>query len=145
MAAVKTTLAALVAKMFGNSEQAISEKLSSEEYNQFTTDAQAAAQRITELEGQVSGFEETVSGLTTRAEAAENALTEKTNRITELEGSLTEAETDRDKYKGWFEEKKAAGKGLPAEDASNRSSEPEALSDYNADALAYFRKEKGGN
>ncbi|GAB3790155.1 hypothetical protein GCM10028818_59860 [Spirosoma horti] len=144
MGAVKTTIVAMVATLFGKSEQAISEKLSTEEFNQFSQDAQAAAERITELEGQVTGFETTVSTLTTRAETAEGLVETHTGRITELEGQLFTMEADRDQYKGWFEDKKAAGKNLPAEDASNRNGEPEALSDYNADALETYRKEKGG-
>ena len=144
MAVVKTTLAAVVASFFGKSEKVISEKLSTEEFNDFAADAQEAAEKIQTLEHEKTTAEETISGLTTRAETAENALSEKENRITELEGKLTTTEQERDQYKGWFEDKKAAGKNLPAEDASNRAETPEGLTDYNADALAAFREAKGG-
>lgn len=136
MSVVKSTLAAVVATLFGTSEKTISEKLSTEEYNQFTADANKAADRITALEGEKTAAETKATEATTRATTAEE-------RVKTLEATLKEAETDREKYKGWFDGKNAEGRDKPAEDASNKAETPTGLSEYNAGALEHFRKGKG--
>ena len=58
MSAVTKTLASVVASLFGNSEKALSEKLSTEEFNSFSADAQKASERIETLEGEKKTAEE---------------------------------------------------------------------------------------
>jgi outer membrane murein-binding lipoprotein Lpp len=145
MTAVKQTLAAFIATYFGKSEKVISEKLSTEEHNNFTADAQKLQDRITSLESDKTTLEGKVTALEGERDTLASDKTTLEGKVTALEGDktalagkLTAAETDRDKYKGWFEKQKGVGAQLP--DADETSKGGAQMTDYNADALAMFRK-----
>ncbi|MGF7217493.1 uncharacterized protein (DUF3084 family) [Spirosoma lacussanchae] len=142
MAAVKQTLATFMANFFGKSEKAVSEKLSSEEFNQFTTEALGLQEKVTGLETERDTLQASVTNLTTERDTLATQKATLEGEKTTLQGQVTSLETDRDKYKAWFEKQAGAGAQLPETDATNTSGQPE-LTSYNAEALAYFRKNKG--
>ncbi len=138
MAQVKQSVAAFLVSFFGSSEKSVSEKLTTEEYNQFTSEAQQLQEKVEGLQTQVSGlesFKTTLEGSITLLQGEKATL--ETEKAT-LQGSLTAAEADRDKYKSWFEKQAGAGAKLPEGDASNQVANE--MSDYNAGALVAFRK-----
>lgn len=138
MAGVKQTLAAFMATHFGKSEKVISEKLSTEEHNEFTADAQKLQDQVTSLENDKTTLQGERDTLATEKTALEGKVTALEGDKTTLQNSLKETETDRDKYKGWYDKQKGKGTQLPEDDASNKESG--SMTDYNADALAMFRK-----
>jgi chromosome segregation ATPase len=133
MANVKQTIANFMATFFGKSEKAISEKLTSEEHNQFTTEALELQEKITGLQNQVTALESEKTTLATEKATLESDKTT-------LQNSLTQAQKERDTYKAWFDKQKGAGTQLPEADATSKA-ETE-MADYNADALAMFRKKQ---
>lgn len=134
-----------MATYFGKSEKVISEKLSTEEHNNFTADAQKLQEQITSLEsdkttleGKVTALEGEKTTLASDKTTLEGKVTALEGDKTALAGKLTAAETDRDKYKGWFDKQKGAGNELPEADETSKGGAE--MTDYNANALAIFRK-----
>ncbi|GAB4050441.1 hypothetical protein [Spirosoma litoris] len=145
MAQVKQTLAAFMASFFGKSETVISEKLSTDEHNQFTSEALELQEKLTGLESKVTSLETEKGTL----QASIDTLTSEKNTLqsekatlegdkTTLQNSLTEAQTDRDKYKAWFEKQAGVGAQLPEGDETSKGEQ--ALTPYNQAALEAFRK-----
>ncbi|MVM37273.1 hypothetical protein GO730_05860 [Spirosoma sp. HMF3257] len=148
MAQVKQTVATFMASFFGKSEKVISEKLSTDEHNDFTSEVLGLNQKLEELQGEKTTLENSLK-------VQQDLVTEKATKITELEGKITglesqvttlqgqkvAAETEGGKYKAWFEKQAGAGAQLPEADASNAEGAPE-LSSYNANALAVFRRSR---
>ncbi|OJW76341.1 hypothetical protein [Spirosoma sp. 48-14] len=142
MAQVKQTLATFMASFFGKSEKAISEKLSTDEHNQFTNEALELQEKISGLQSQVTNLEGERDTLQASLNTLQSEKTTLEGDKTTLQNSLTTAEADRDKYKAWFEKQAGVGAQLPDADATNQNGGPE-MTDYNAQALAVFRKHKG--
>lgn len=145
MVGVKQTFAAFMATHFGKSEKVISEKLSTEEHNEFTAETQKLQEQVTSLENDKTSLTEKVTGLegerdtlATEKTTLEGKVTALESDKTEIQGKLTTAEADRDKYKGWYDKQTKNGTQLPEGDATNKESG--SMTDYNADAMAVFRK-----
>lgn len=60
-----------------------------------------------------------------------------------LQAKVTEMQAELDGYKELLEEKQQAGKGLPGEDSNSRD-DAAGIADYNADAIAVWKKRKSG-
>jgi chromosome segregation ATPase len=134
-----------MATHFGKSEKVISEKLSTEEHNEFTAETQKLQEQVTSLEtdkttleGKVTALEGERDTLATDKTTLEGKVTALEGDKTTLQNSLKETETDRDKYKGWYDKQTKNGTQLPDGDATNK--EGGSMTDYNADAMAVFRK-----
>ncbi|MGN7887399.1 hypothetical protein [Dyadobacter sp. 22481] len=133
------TIAGAIASFFGRSGIAISEKLSTEEFNQFAEDA-------AELDAKLN--DPATSQLAADLKAAND-------KVAELKGQLTEAATaqtklneqiatltgERDKYKAQHERAAEAGTGTPKEDANSRGKSE--MASYNAHALEVYNKANG--
>jgi peptidoglycan hydrolase CwlO-like protein len=128
------TLSAIIAGLFTNSDKAISEKLSSEEYASFS---QEASDLNTKLEAQVTLNEQLtaqVSDLTTKLEAA-NTLAE--SRAAEI----TTVTNERNTFKTHYD--KAAAQGTGTADRDENSHGKVETSSYNANALEVYHKAHG--
>lgn len=138
MANVKQTVATFMASFFGKSETVISEKLTTDEHNQFTSEALELQEKLTGLESKVTSLE----GEKTTLEASITTLkSEKANLEgdkTTLQNSLTSTEADRDKYKAWFEKQAGVGAQLPEGDETSKGDQ--TLTPYNQKALEVFRQ-----
>lgn len=152
MTTVKQTVGAFMASFFGKSEKVISEKLTTDEHNQFTSEALELQNKITSLENEKTTLESdkttlatekaTLEGEKATLEASVNTLkSEKTTLEgdkTKLQNSLTSTEGERDKYKAWFEKQAGVGAQLPEGDATSKGEQN--LTSYNQHALEVFRK-----
>ncbi|WP_020603123.1 hypothetical protein [Spirosoma spitsbergense] len=141
MAQEKQTLATFMASFFGKSGKAVSEKLTTDEHNQFTSEVQELQNKVTGLETQVTSLEAEKGTLQSKADGLDTKVTALESDKTTLQSSLTTAEADRDKYKGWFEKQAGAGAQMPEGDATSKVDNN--LTSYNQQALAVFRKSKG--
>ncbi len=136
-------LAAVITDLFPKSDKAVSEKLSTEEFNEFSAEVTELNKR---LEAQVEGNKKVVADL--NAKIAE---------LSEVKGKLEAAEQlvagskaklatvigERDKYKAHYE--KAAEAGMTEGEAdSNSQGATKKLSGYNAQAVELFNKVHGG-
>ena len=138
MANVKQTLATFMASFFGKSETVISEKLSTDEHNQFTTEAIELQEKLTGLQDQVTSLEEEKTTLEASITTLKGEKTTLESDKTTLQNSLTETEGDRDKYKAWFEKQAGVGAQLPEGDETSKGEQ--TLTPYNQQALEVFRK-----
>ncbi|QMW04085.1 hypothetical protein [Spirosoma foliorum] len=146
MAAVKQTVATFMASFFGKSEKVISEKLSTDEHNDFTSEVLGLTQKLEEIQGEKTTLEGKVTGLESQITEKAGKITELEGKVTGLEGKVTElegqktaAETEGGKYKAWFEKQAGIGAQLPEADASNADG-AQALTSYNATALETYRR-----
>ncbi|GAB3990346.1 hypothetical protein GCM10028807_17310 [Spirosoma daeguense] len=137
----KQTLATFLATFFGQSEKVISEKLDTAEHNQFTSEAGELQKQVTALENEKATLETEKATLATEKSTLETAKTTLEGEKTTLQNSLAEMETDRDKYKAWFEKQAGAGAQLPDADATSKGESDTA--DYNQGALEFYRRSKG--
>jgi len=152
MATVTQTVGAFMASFFGKSEKVISEKLTTDEHNQFTSDVKGLQEKITGLENKVTGLEgekttlatekATLEGEKATLEASVNTLKGEKTKLegdkTTLQNSLTSTEGERDKYKAWFEKQAGVGAQLPEGDATSKGEQN--LTSYNQHALDVYRK-----
>lgn len=117
------TVSAVMKSLIPKSEKAVSENLSTEEFNALgeeLTEVQARIDSQTEGNTKVKAdYEAAVK----RADEAEAKVTTLTESQKDLQGKLQSAEADRDKYKGFYNEQKTAGKELPDEDANSRNAD----------------------
>lgn len=135
------TLTAIIAGFFGRSEKAISERLSTEEHQQFAadvTDLNAKLETQTAEATRLAGELATANAQITTLQAS---VTEKDGQITTLNASLTAVTAERNTYKAHYDE--AAGKGGKegSEDANSRGKSD--MASYNQHALDYFNRNRG--
>ncbi|MVM36126.1 hypothetical protein GO755_39305 [Spirosoma sp. HMF4905] len=140
MAQVKQTLAAFMASFFGKSETVISEKLSTDEHNQFTSEALELQEKLTGLQTQVTNLETEKGTLQTTINTLQGEKTTLESDKTTLQNSLNQTQTDRDKYKAWFEKQAGVGAQLPEGDETSKGEQ--TLTPYNQQALEVFRKSR---
>lgn len=134
------TIAAVLASLIPQSEKALSEKLSAEEFNALGAELAEVQSRLeaqTEGNAKLKADFEAATGRATTAEATVKTLTD---AQIELATKLTAAEADRDKYKGFYDEQKGAGMTLPNEDANSRKSGALAANDPMAVAVKVWKQ-----
>lgn len=133
------TIGGVISAFFARSGNSISEKLSTEEFNQFAEDA-------AELDAKLN--DPATEQLAADLKAAND-------KVAELNGQLTEAGTaqtklneqiatltnERDKYKAQHERAAEAGTGKPNEDANSRGKSD--MASYNAHALEVYNMANG--
>lgn len=128
------TLSAIIAGLFTNSDKAISEKLTSEEYASFSQDA---SDLNTKLEAQVTLNEQLtaqVTDLTTQLAAANTLADSRAKEITTITA-------ERDTFKAHYD--KAAAQGTGTADRDENSHGKVETTSYNANALEIFNKVHG--
>lgn len=144
MSQPKKTVATILAALFPKSHKTISEKLETEDFNAFASEAEEVSKRLTAQQEGNQAEQTDRKATEQKAVSLEQQLeTEKTARqmadakVAELEGKLNTAEADRDRYKAWFDKQAESGKGLPEADAANAD---DSLADYNSYALDIWKK-----
>jgi hypothetical protein len=132
--AVQTILIAL----FGKSHKAISEKLTTEEFNEFSEEAGEIQNRLSAQEG---GNAKVVADLTASQLQVTELTTKLSNaeaKVTETEGRLTAMQADHDKYKAYYD--KAAGQGNKEGNEDSNSRGKSGQASYNEHALEVFHE-----
>jgi len=128
---------AVLSSLFGKSHKAISEKLSTEEFNEFT---QEATELSTRLEDQKTENELAVGDLAT-ANASIATLNASVSTLTAslatANTQLTAVTTERNTYKAHYDQSANKGDKEGGEDENSRKSE---LADYNQNALDVWHK-----
>lgn len=131
------TLVAFVASLFSRSEKAISEKLSTEEHNEFMadiTDLNEKLEASTTENTRIAGELEAAAGNVTRLETE---LATANTQIATLNTNLTAMTTERDKYKAHYDA--SAKKGdKEGDDQNSRGASGKA--GYNDHAMAVWQK-----
>ncbi|GAB2798804.1 hypothetical protein GCM10027275_50560 [Rhabdobacter roseus] len=135
-----TGLAGILASLFPSSNQPLSEKLSTEEFNAFSGEVNELNQR---LAAQKEGNEKVTADLA----AAQQQLTEATTKLTaaekqatELQGQLSAVTTERDKYKAYYDKAAGVGTQEPTADENSRGRE---LTSYNQHAREVYHQVHG--
>ena len=133
------TAAALLTALFPKSQKAISEGLSTEEFNAFGGELVEVGSRMNaQTDGNVK-IKADLDEATKRADAAEALLKKSQEEVTNLKASLSKAEGERDTFKGHYDEQVAAGKTLPKEDANSRKANELPANDPTQAALNAWR------
>lgn len=138
-----TGLAAIMASLFPKSNQPLSEKLSTEEYNALANEAadlQAATEQLEAANLKVTEAEKQLAAATLKVTEAETKLSAADKQVTELEGKLTSLTTDHDKYKAHYDKAAAAGKTEGNADANSLNGE---VASYNQHAIEVFHELHG--
>lgn len=134
------TAAALLTALFPKSQKAISEGLSTEDFNAFSGELVEVGTRMnTQTEGNEklkTDYEAAVK----RADTAEASLKKTQEEVSTLKASLAKAEGDRDTFKDHYDAQVAAGKGLPKEDANSRQTKDLPANDPTQAALDAWNK-----
>lgn len=117
------TATALLTALFPKSQKAVSEGLSTEEFNAFGVELVEVGTRINAQTDGNEKLKADYEAAVKRADEAEAALTLAQTQATTLQGQLTKAEADRDTYKGHYDAAVAAGKKFPKEDANSRGAQ----------------------
>ncbi|MPR36536.1 hypothetical protein [Salmonirosea aquatica] len=128
--------AAVMATLFPKSNQPLSEKLSTEEYNALAGEAAALQAAIEQLEA--ANLKVTEAEQQLAAANLKVAATEK--QVNDLEGQVTSLSGERDKYKAHYDKAAAAGKTEGNADANSLNPE---LASYNQHALEVFHELRG--
>lgn len=133
------TAVALLTALFPKSQKAISEGLSTEDFNAFSGELTEVGTRInTQTEGNEK-LKSDYEAATKRADEAEASLKKAQLEVTTLKASLTKAEGERDTFKGHYDAQVAAGKTLPKEDANSRKANELPANDPTQAALNAWR------
>jgi chromosome segregation ATPase len=133
-----TTLSSIIGSLFGRSEKAISEKLSTEEHEGFAADVNELNSK---LEAQIADNETINASLITANETIaglQGQLTESQTQITSLNASLTSMTANHDKYKAHYD--LTAGKGDNEAGIDHNSRGASAKTGYNENAMAVWQK-----
>lgn len=147
MAKLPQSVANIVAALFPKSQKQISEKLATEEFNQFSADAQEIQERLdsqaesngtlsadlTDTKTKLGTAEARITELEGQLTTAQSAQTTAEQNATDLQTKLTASENEVTKLK-------QAVNPLAEEDASNQSSSDEVLTDTDIAARAAFSK-----
>ena len=123
MSKLTLTATALLTALFPKSQKAVSEGLSTEDFNAFGGELVEVGTRINAQTDGNEKLKADYDAAVKRADTAEAALTLAQTQATTLQGQLTTAEADRDTYKGHYDAAAAAGKKFPKEDANSRKAE----------------------
>lgn len=114
------TAGALLTALFPKSQKAISEGLSTEDFNAFSAELVEVGTRINSQTDGNEKMKADFDAATKRADEADAKVKSLTDTQKDLQGKLQTAEADRDKYKEHYDEQVNAGKISPKEDANSR-------------------------
>lgn len=137
----KLTLAAgaLLTALFPKSQKAISEGLSTEDFNAFSGELVEVGTRINSQTEGNEKLKADFDAAVKRADEAEAKVTTLTESQKDLQGKLQSAEADRDKYKEHYDAQVNAGKINPNEDANSRKEGATNPNDPSALALKAWK------
>lgn len=134
------TAVALLTALFPKSEKAVSEGLSTEDFNTFSGELVEVGTR---MNAQTDGNEKLKAdyeAAVKRADEAEASLKKSQEEATALQTKLTATEAERDTFKGHYDAQVAAGKTLPKEDANSRQTKELPANDPTQAALDAWNK-----
>jgi chromosome segregation ATPase len=134
----QTTLSSIIGNLFGRSEKAISEKLSTEEHEGFAADV---TELNSKLEAKIADNQTINASLITANEtiaSLQGQLTDSQTQVATLNSSLASVTSDRDKYKGHYDE--ASKKGDKDADQDHNSRGASGKTSYNENAMAVWQK-----
>ncbi|MCE7061261.1 hypothetical protein [Dyadobacter sp. CY343] len=134
----QTTVAALIAGFFGRSEKAISEKLSTEEHNEFSADVSELNEKLETANTENARISTELATAATRITELEASLSTASVEVTTMTASLATVTTERDKYKGHYDEAAKKGEQNAGQDANSRGASGKAV--YNENAIAVWQK-----
>ncbi|MDR6195626.1 hypothetical protein [Siphonobacter sp. SORGH_AS_0500] len=141
MAQPTKTVAQFMSENFSKSAKAISERLNTEEYNDFTSEAKEASDRIEALQDGNAKVKADYEAQLTRANTAEASLTELQGKYTALEKEKNDLQATNTKLQGWYDQQESTIKNSKSkEEAGNQAGMPEHLSKLAAnhpDRVAY--------
>lgn len=131
----------VIAGLFPKSEKAVSEKLSTEEHNDFAADVTALHDQIENLTitsdlavSDLATANATIATLTTEKQGAEA-------KVTSISTQLATVTAERDTFKAHYDAAAKLGTGTGKEDENSR--QKVETSSYNANALEIFNKTHG--
>lgn len=133
-----TILAAFMSTFFGRSEKVISEKLSTEEHNQFTEDMSELSEKFEAATTENTRITGELAVAAARITELEGSLTGANDQVTSLTASLQSVTSDRDKYKAHYDE--VADKGDKDADQDQNSRGTSGKSSYNENAMSVWQK-----
>lgn len=133
------TAGALLTALFPKSQKAISEGLSTEDFNAFSAELVEVGTRINSQTEGNEKMKTDFDAATKRADEADAKVKSLTDTQKDLQGKLQAAEADRDKYKEHYDEQANAGKISPKEDANSRKEGGTNPNDPNALALKAWK------
>ncbi|PMD97394.1 hypothetical protein BWI97_07125 [Siphonobacter sp. BAB-5405] len=98
----------VMSDLFPNSAKVLSEQLSTEQFNSFTTDASEAAARIEALQDGNKQMKADLEAAVTRATTAEASLKDLQGKHSTLEAEANGLKETNGKLQGWYDNHKAA-------------------------------------
>lgn len=134
------TLAAIIAGLFGRSEKAISEKLSTEEHQEFAADVNELNEKLQTQTAEATRLATELEAANTQITTLEASVTEKEGQITTLNASLTAVTNERNTYKAHYDETSGKGGKEGSEDANSRGKSE--MASYNQHAMDYFNRNR---
>lgn len=126
--------------LFGRSEKAISEKLSTEEHQEFAADVTELNDKLETQTAEATRLAGELEAANTQISTLQASLTAKEAEITTLNASLATVSAERDTYKGHYDEAAAKGGKEGSEDANSRGKS--GLASYNEHALEVFNRSR---
>lgn len=133
------TLAAIIAGLFGRSEKAISEKLSTEEHQEFAADVNELNEKLQTQTAETTRLATELEAANTQITTLQASVAEKEGQITALNTQLTTATSERDTYKAHYEKSADKGDKNPDQDHNSRN-KGGVKSSYNENALSVWHK-----
>lgn len=129
MAQPTKTVAQFMSENFSKSAKAISERLNTEEYNEFTSEAKEASDRIEALQDGNAKLKADYEAELARANTAEGKITELQGKVDKLTTDATTLQETNTKLQGWYDQQESTIKNSKSkEEAGNQASMPEHLS-----------------
>lgn len=126
--------------LFGRSEKAISEKLSTEEHQEFAADVTELNDKLETQTAEATRLAGELATATAQITTLQASVTEKEGQITTLNASLTEVTAERDTYKAHYDEAANKGGKQGTEDANSRGKSE--MASYNQHAMDYFNRNR---
>lgn len=140
MAKLPQPVANIIAALFPKSQKQISEKLATDDFNQFSADAQEIQDRL-ESQAESNGtLSADLTDTKTKLGTAEARITELEGQLTTANTNATDLQTKLTASEGEVERLKQAVNPLAEEDASNQDSSDEVLTDTDIAARAAYKR-----
>ncbi|OZI08250.1 hypothetical protein BWI93_10305 [Siphonobacter sp. BAB-5385] len=118
---------------FSKSSKAISERLNTEEYNEFTSEAKGASDRIEALQDGNTKLDADYKAEMARANTAEASLAELQGKYNALEKKNSDLQATNTKLQGWYDgHKQGLDNATSKDEAGNVAGMPEHISKLSA-------------
>lgn len=141
MAQPTKTVAQFMSENFSKSAKAISERLNTEEYNEFTSEAKEASDRIEALQDGNAKVKADYEAQLSLANIAQAGLTELQGKYNALEKEKNELQATNTKLQGWYDShQQGLDNATSKNEAGNVAGMPDHISKLSAthpDRVAY--------